>query len=187
MIAEKPVAEKTYTRDEFLNLPDSVAYELIDGHLVERHVSERSSWIGARIIRLLGNEADNTGEACVYGADLTYDCFPDEPRTTRRGDVSLIRAERLKGLDDPGYMPIPADLIVEVISPNDNAYDVERKVEKYLNAGFGLVWVVYPDSRTVLVYRPDGSVNRLHENDEITGEAALPSFRCKVAEFFRRS
>lgn len=26
-----------------------------------------------------------------------------------------------------------------------------------------------------------------HEQDEITGEAALPSFRCKVAEFFQSS
>lgn len=37
---------------------------------------------------------------------------------------------------------------------------------------------------TVTIYRADGSVAYLHESDEITGEAALPSFRCRVADLF---
>jgi hypothetical protein len=63
-------ADRTYTLDEFLLLPDSVGYELVDGRLVERNSSENSSRIGARIIFLLGIEAEKTGEAFVYGADL---------------------------------------------------------------------------------------------------------------------
>ena len=61
------IADKTYTLDEFLLLPDSVGYELVDGHLVERNVSENSSRIGMRIGLRLGFEAELTGEACVYG------------------------------------------------------------------------------------------------------------------------
>lgn len=180
------IADKTYTHDEFLRLPDSVAYELIDGHLAERNVSETSSWVGARVLRLLGNAADAAGDAYVYGSDLTYDCFPNEGDRMRRADASLIRKTRLEGFADPGYMPIPADLAVEVLSPNDEAYDINRKVEAYLAGGFGLVWVVDPETKIVFIHRPDGSVAKLQETDEITGETALPSFRCKVAEFFRR-
>jgi Uma2 family endonuclease len=83
-------------------------------------------------------------------------------------------------------MPIPADLVVEVLSPNDHIYDVNKKVELYLACGFRLVWVVDPEVRIVYVHRADGSVTKLHENDEITGEGALPGFRLKVAEFFAR-
>ncbi|HSU66548.1 MAG TPA: Uma2 family endonuclease [Tepidisphaeraceae bacterium] len=177
-------APKTYTPEEFLNLPDSVGYELVDGQLVERHVSEKSSGIGAYIIYLLTVDAEKTREAKVYGADLSYQCFPDDPGMLRRPDVSLVRRSRLAELDNPGTMPLPADLVVEVLSPNDLAYDVDRKIELYLEAGFGLVWVVNPEMKVVTVHRPDGSVSRLHEKDEITGESALPSFRRKVAEFF---
>ena len=180
------IADKTYTRDEFLRLPDSVAYELIDGHLAERNVSETSSLVGARIIRLLGNAAEVTGEAYVYGSDLTYDCFPNEGDRMRRADVSLIRKNRLEAFSDPGYMPIAADLVVEVLSPNDEAYDVNKKVEAYLAADFGLVWVVDPETKIVFIHRADGSIAKLQEADEINGETALPSFRCKVAEFFKR-
>jgi Uma2 family endonuclease len=177
---------RSYTLDEFLMLPDSMGYELLDGHLVERNSSENSSRIGARIIMLLGIEAERTGEATIYGADLTYTCFPDNVRNGRRADVSLIRKSRLKGLDDPGTMPIPADLVVEVLSPTDHISDANRKVELYLSCGFGLVWVVDPENRITYVHRADGSVTKLRENDEITGEAALPGFRRSVAELFRR-
>jgi Uma2 family endonuclease len=180
------VADKIYTRDEFLRLPDSVAYELIDGHLVERNVSEISSWVAATILRLLGNAAAETRDAYVYGSDLTYDCLPKESNRMRRPDVSLIRKTRLEGFSDPGYMSIPADLVVEVLSPNDEVYDVNKKVQAYLAADFGLVWVVDPDSKIVFVHRPDGSLAKLLEMSEIVGETALPSFRCKVAEFFLR-
>lgn len=61
---------------------------------------------------------------------------------------------------------------------------IDDKVDEYLGAKFGLVWVVNPRRRHVHIYRPDGSVQLWSERDEITGEAALPSFRCKVAEFF---
>ena len=91
----------------------------------------------------------------------------------------------MKGIDTSEiYMPIPPDLAVEVVSPNDLATELDIKVEEYLNNGFALVWVVEPATRTVTIHRADGSLARLHAKDEITGETALPSFRCKVAEFF---
>jgi hypothetical protein len=33
------VAEKIYTPDDLLTLPDRKNYEIVDGHLVERHMS----------------------------------------------------------------------------------------------------------------------------------------------------
>jgi Uma2 family endonuclease len=179
-------ADITYTSDEFMRLPDSAAYELVDGHLVERTVSESSSRVAMRIGYLFQVETEKTGDAYVYGSDLTYNCIADPDRNLCRADVSVVRKSRLAGLDDPGLMPIPADLVVEVLSPNDVAYDVNRKVERYLASGFGLVWVVDPAARLVYIHRPDGSVSKLREQDEIAGEAALPGFRRTVAEFFKR-
>ena len=123
--------------------------------------------------------------ACT-ATNLTYTCFPDPSINGRRPDVSLFRKSRLEGLDDPGTMPIAADLVVEVLSPNDHICDVNKKVELYLANGIGLVWVVDPENKTVLVHRADGSVTKLREADEITVEGALPGFRRKVAEFFAR-
>jgi Uma2 family endonuclease len=130
-------------------------------------------------------EAGRTLEARVFPASMGFRCYPDDPSKFRKPDVSVVRADRLAKVDSQeGFVPIPADLAVEVVSPNDLATDVAEKVQEYLANGFGLVWVVYPDSRTVVVYRPDGSANLLRAGDEITAGAALPGFRCKVGEFF---
>ena len=186
MVAEKSDEPRDFTPEEFLDLPDSVGYEIADGKLVERNVSEESSGVAMRIGYLLQLETDKSREARVYGSDLAYKCFAAWPRNYRRADVSLIRKARLEGLDNPGMMPIPADLVIEVLSPNDEVYDVNKKVELYLSADFGLVWVVDPNARIVFVHRRDGTVAKLHEGDEITGENVLPGFRCKVGEFFNR-
>jgi Uma2 family endonuclease len=184
-LATEMVVPREWTEEEFLTLPDSTGYELVDGQLVERNVSEESSCVGARIIYLLQTENEKERQARVYGSDLTYKCFAEKPRNYRRADVSLARKARLAGLSNPGMMPIPADLVVEVLSPNDQSYEVNKKVEFYLANGFPLVWIVDPEVKIVYVHRADGSVTKFHEKDQITGEAALPSFRCEVAEFFR--
>jgi Uma2 family endonuclease len=184
--AMSTVASKTtFTPDDLIHLPDEGAgYELVDGQLVERNVSKESSRIAMRIGFLL-QQADTAREVEVYGSDLGYRCFPEDRNRIRKGDVSVVRKERLKGVEaDPGFMPIPADLVVEVISPSDMWYPVSRKVEQYLSADFRLVWIVDPNTRVVVIHRVDGSVSKLHESDEITGEAALPTFRCRVSEFF---
>lgn len=180
------VIDRIYTPDEFMRLPDAVAYELVDGHLVERNASEACSRIGARIVHFLMVETEKTHEACVYGPDLTYACVADPAKNLCRANVSVIRKARLEGMDDVWPMRIPADLVVEVPTRTDKASCVNGKVELYLSSGFGLVWLVYPEQRIIYVHRADGSVSKLREWDEITGEAALPGFRRTVGEIFKR-
>jgi Uma2 family endonuclease len=176
----------TITPEDLLRMEDAVSYELVDGQLVERNVSRESSRVGLTVGRLLANHEEQSGEAEVYGTDLGYQCFPDEPARIRKPDASVVRRERLTNIPaDVGYMPIPPDLAVEVVSPNDLAYDVAEKVEEYLKAGYGQVWVVHPNTRTVTVHRNNGTVAHYHENDEISAEPALLGFRCRVGEFFR--
>ena len=175
------------TPDDLLRLPDAGAYELIDGEPVERHMSRESSRVAARILVRLGAECERTGEAEAYPNELGYQCFADQPRLVRRGDASVVRMDRLAGVDlNPGYLPIPADLIVEVISPTDLFWAVSEKIALYLANGFGQVWVVDPAARTVTVHRPGETPLVYLSQDEVTAAPALASFRCRVSEFFDR-
>lgn len=54
----------------------------------------------------------------------------------------------------------------------------------YQKAAVPLVWVVNLKLRTVMVYRGDGSVSRLRESDELSGEEVIPGFRCPVRDIF---
>ncbi|MCH8311162.1 MAG: Uma2 family endonuclease [Chloroflexi bacterium] len=77
------------------------------------------------------------------------------------------------------------DLAVEVVSPSDTAAEVNAKVEEYLKAGTRLVWVVYPDSRSVMVYRSLREVELLREGDELDGRPVFEDFHVLVDELFR--
>jgi Uma2 family endonuclease len=75
-------------------------------------------------------------------------------------------------------------LAVEVLSPNDRDDEVEEKVQLWLAAGSQLVWVVDPEARIVVVYRPGAEPITLREDQEIDGGDVIPGFRCRVADFF---
>ncbi len=154
-VAEKP----KLSPEDLLVLPDEKNYELIDGELAERNASYYSSLVGSRINRRLGGFVEDHDLGWVAAADAGFQCFPDSPRTVRRPDVSFIRKDRLPdGPPFQGWMTIAPDLAVEVISPNDLAYEVDEKVMEYRGVGIPLIWVVNPLTRTILVHRSDGPI-----------------------------
>jgi len=171
------------SRADVLRLQHEAGIEYVNGQYLEKPVSRDSSWIEGKIARLLANAIGDSGYARVFPSSLGYQCFADDPAKFRKPDVSVIRSERLSE-EDEGLMHVPPDLAVEVVSPGDTASELDDKVLEYLANGFRLVWVVFPSSRSVVVHRPAASPVRLSASQEITGESAVPTFRCKVAEFF---
>jgi Uma2 family endonuclease len=180
------VATKThYTPEDLLTMPEGNSYELVGGKLVERNMGLESSWVGGRLHSRLDRHCEEHEAGWALPADNGYQCFPHEPGLVRRPDVSFIRRGRLPGEALPqGWGKIPPDLAVEVVSPNDSADALEEKLDDYQKVGVPLVWVVYLKSRTVMVYRSDGSVSRLRESDELSGEEIIPGFHCPVREVF---
>ena len=62
--------------------------------------------------------------------------------------------------------------------------EVLGKVQEYLTAGTRMVWVVYPKTRTVTVYRSLKDVKVLRADEIISGEDVLPGFERRVGEIF---
>jgi Uma2 family endonuclease len=105
------------------------------------------------------------------------------PGSFERPDISFVRRGRLPGDVPPkGWVKIPPDLAVEVLSPNDRVYDLDEKLADYRKVRVPLVWVINPESRTATVYRADGSVRILFEDDELSGEDVIPGFSCPLRE-----
>lgn len=74
------------------------------------------------------------------------------------------------------------ELAIEVVSPSDTAAHLKRKVDAYLQAGSIAVWVVFPESKSVMVYSGE-SVHEL-KGDQKIEMAMLPGFSVPVANFF---
>ena len=57
---------------------------------------------------------------------------------------------------------------------------VVNKVSDWLTAGSHLVWVVDPGRKRAIVYREDGAVDVLANQDVLNGEDILPGFACPI-------
>jgi Uma2 family endonuclease len=75
--------------------------------------------------------------------------------------------------------------VIEAVSPNDTAYEVEDKIAQWLGAGVRLVWIIYPETRRVQVHRADGTVTKLRSEEQLSGEDVIPGFQCQVAAIFQ--
>lgn len=180
------IEQALYEPEDLLTMPDGDSFELVNGRLVERNMSKWSSYVAGTMYYRLRGHSEAHGLGWVYPEGTSYQCFPDSPNKVRRPDVSLIRLERMSPDEamSEGHLRLAPDLAVEVISPNDLAYEIDEKVDEYEAAGVPLIWVVNPETKAIRVHRADGTVTVLREKDELDGEDVVPGFRCPVAELF---
>jgi Uma2 family endonuclease len=179
--------ETRYTPEDLLAMADEKSYELVDGQLLERKMGGESSWVGGRFYSRLDQFCEEHDLGWALMPDAGYQCFPHQPGLIRRPDVSFIRYGRLAGGVLPqGWIKIAPDLAVEVVSPNENVYELDEKLEDYWKVGIPLIWVINPNSRIARIYRNDGSGVVLHEDDELSGEDVIPGFRCPLREILPR-
>jgi Uma2 family endonuclease len=175
------------TAGELGQLPDGGVhrYELVKGVLVT--MAPPGFGHGGTAFRL-GHLMQLAIDQRGLGGEVVVESgfqLEEDPDTVRGLDVAYVARERLPATDArDGYYRGAPDLAVEVVSPHDTATEVLEKVQEYLTAGSRLVWVVDARTRTVTVYRPDGSAQVLRETDTLSGEAVLPGFAPPVREIF---
>jgi Uma2 family endonuclease len=179
------VHEKLYTADDLLNMPqeDGKRYELIRGNLIERTpANETHGEIGAVILYLLGAFVYPKKLGRLYTAETGFELFQN-PDTILAPDVAFVSAARLKPRTDK-FATIAPDLAVEIVSPSNTKQEMHEKVALYFQAGTRLVWIVYPKSRAIYVYRAEDSVTILKPDGILDGGDVLPGFSVKVADIF---
>lgn len=178
--------DKDISRPEDLDLIiDGELYEFVDGMPVEKHMGAESDEIGSALISLLLPFCRANKLGRVYGAATGYRCFPKDRTQLRKPDASFVATGRLPGNQTPkGDIDIPPDFAAEVISPNELYEEVQAKVMDYKSAQVRLIWVISPETKTVLIRWLDGSCAEVGEDGELSGEDVIPGFTCKVADLF---
>jgi Uma2 family endonuclease len=163
------------TPNDVLRLEEEGLYELVDDQLKEKAMSSLANETAAIICARLFNHIETTAVGKLY-VEQTFQCFPDKPLQVRRPDLAFVATQRLSAVDEDGHVKIAPDLAIEIISPNDTAYDLEEKLDDYRSAKFGLIWIVYPKHRRIHIYAPGQAVLELREADTLTGGGVLPGF-----------
>jgi Uma2 family endonuclease len=172
------------TLEEFAQLPgDGVRHEISQGELI---TMPPPKLLHSRIVRKIFKALEAVLEKSGFGeavAEAGY-VLCREPLTIREPDLSVLSAERIRstGVDD--YAEGAPELAVEVVSPSDSAEDLEVKVEQYLQSGSRQVWIAYPKTKRIYVFRPGTQPMVLDETQTLEGGDLLPGFSMKVADLF---
>ena len=107
-----------------------------------------------------------------------------DPDTVLGAHLVYFAAGRLSSDNNTGYAEVAPDLVVDIFSPRDCFQELGDKARMWLGFGVRLVWVGYPDSRSIEVFRADGSVETLGIGDSLDGGDVIPGFSCAVGEGF---
>jgi Uma2 family endonuclease len=169
------------TPEQFAALPDDdQRYEYIKGEVKAMSpAGGRHGGIATRLVILLGQTLDESDH--IFDSSTGYRLPNDDVLSP---DVSVILAGRLPDEVEPiGFIEIPPELAVEIISPSDRYADVLEKVQIYLNWGVSAVWVVEPEQRQIMVHTAEQIV-RVHGDDALVGGDAIPNFSARLDEIF---
>jgi Uma2 family endonuclease len=176
-VSAMAITSATTTAEELWRVPDNgFRYELARGKLIR--MPPVGPEHGRTAVDLAGPlrehvERHRLGWVMV---EVGYRLERD-PDTVRAPDVSFLAASRIPptGLP-PGYVEGSPDLAAEVVSPDDTAAGIEEKVQEL---------VVYPRTRTVTAYGPDGGARVLRGDDVIEGGDVVPGFALSIRALFR--
>lgn len=182
---QTPLAgKKLLTAEEFSLLPDPAdgsRQELIHGEVITMPPAGGLHGVCcSRVDRRLGTFAEQHNLGSVASNDTGF-ILARDPDTVRGPDVAFWSWERLPEIP-LGYIDVPPELAVEVLSPSNTIKQIRIKVEEYFARGVLLVWVVAPEDRTITIYRSPDEGRVLHESAIITGEDVLPGFQCQVRD-----
>lgn len=181
-----PVEKKLLTEAEYEALDNR--YEIIDGQLMERGLmSARAVITRDNLYSLLVPVVRQQKSGHLFGDGMIFYMW----KTTKgiKGayipDIAFVRKENLMKdwTIDKNYPGVP-DLAIEVVSSNDEAEKLMKKIRGYLERGTEQIWVIYPELQELHQYFRDQPDNvRVYFGDaQINAEAFFPGIHIVVGD-----
>lgn len=148
-------AKAQLTLEEFLALPEGdITYELVDGKVKPKMSPKRfHSRLTLAISQLLTQWNQNHGEVGIEWAVTLTRNGRDWVPVPDLLYVSYARLPNNNIVDEA--CPVPPDLVIEIISPDQSFGEMSEKATDYLNAGVLRVWVVDSKAKTITIFYPE--------------------------------
>lgn len=179
MLDTPQMTQTGLSREDFYRLYVGQAVELEDGkviHIVNDIVHQD---ILGLLHKLVSYYLDFRPIGRVYLAGYQMELGEDFP--SRQPDLLVVLTEHQERLRH-NFLAGPADIVVEIISPESRGRDTGAKFEEYEAGGVGEYWLIDPDRQTCDFYGRDEEKHfrRLPPGaDGYLGSKLLPGFRLR--------
>jgi Uma2 family endonuclease len=176
------VEESAYTYADYLEWDDGKRYELIDGiaYMMAAPSPDHQS-ISMELSRLFGNFL-NRKPCRVFAAPFDVRLFPQKnlgDKTVVQPDL-LVICDKTK-LDKRGCNGAP-DLVIEILSPANDAEEMLRKFQKYLQAGVREYWIIDLDNHLIQVHilNKGRYISSVYDGDAVVPVSILPGLSVEL-------
>ncbi|MDJ0615284.1 MAG: Uma2 family endonuclease [Calothrix sp. MO_192.B10] len=142
-----PVNWDNYSLEDFMTNPPEKT-EWVDGQLIEK---AGATLRHGKIQLRLGCYWDNYKESSGQGGKVYINVPCRTNKQGRSPDVAYLTPELVTQFGNVPTLPRSFPLSAEIVSPTDLAENVLLKAQEYLESGSEEVWLVFPDSRWVMV------------------------------------
>jgi len=175
------------TYEDYVLFPDDgLRHEILDGeHYVtaapKRKHQRTSMRLGSRLHLFV--EEWHLGEVYAAPFDVVL-----SPHDVVQPDLLFVSNQRAGILNDDNAQGAP-DLAVEIVSPRTRRQDEGVKRDRYDLLGVDEYWMVYPDRRTVKIYRREkGRLDLAADLSAAAGDVLttplLPGLEIPLADIF---
>ena len=169
--------------EEFLALDTNHLVEFSHGHLeVLPMPSQSHQLITMLLYRLLSRFVDAKRLGMVLAAPMRVQLWPGK---IREPDVLFMLAEHAAQRGEQFWQG--ADLVMEVVSPDDRRRDLATKRREYAQAGIPEYWIVDPQQLEITVLSLAGDKYNVHGvfvPGERTNSVLLAGFSVDVEDVF---
>lgn len=183
--------EKRLSVEEFLEMAARPEYagqrlELIDGEVFKSAAFLDHGEIAATVLGFLFMHVREHRIGRVIGAETGIQVDDETMIAPDGGFYSYERAPRRL---PASYQFVTApDLVFEVVSRSNTAYEIQAKLDKYFAKGTRMVWIIYPSVRQVVVHTQNVAGNPVSATlglaDTLGGGDVLPGFELPVRAIF---
>ncbi len=162
--------------------PDALT-EVEYGVVVEKDMGAKAIGIADIISQLFGSHVREKRLGQFF-TEMMY-VLDSELDLRRRPDVSFVSTATWpldRELPETDWELIP-DLVVEVVSTNDNAGKVMSKVDEYFSYGVKEVWVVYPTAQKAIQFVGSNQLKSIDRAGSLE-TTLIPGYALPMTELF---
>lgn len=179
MVTSTVVSNKSsaISLEEWMENPP-VGTEWVDGELLEKNgMTLKHSEIQVNLSFSWKSYKDSSGQ----GGKVYVEAPCRTNKQGREPDVAYLTPELVAQYGDNKVLPQSFPLSAEIVSPTDLAEDVIAKAQEYLQSGGEEVWLVFPDSRWIIVVTQNQRLVFI-SGEIVTTQTVLPGFSIAVDE-----
>lgn len=176
--------------EEWMENPP-VGTEWVDGKLIDKHSRD---WEDDELVEKSGMTLKHSQiqaklsfywRSYMNSSGQGGEVYTEVPcRTNKQGrspDVAYLTPELVAQYGNAKVLPQSFPLSAEIVSPTDLAEDVIAKAQEYLFSGGEEVWLVFPESRWIIVTTQNKRLVFV-SGEVVSTQTVLPGFSVAVDE-----